>query len=242
MVGMGFLDFLIGGNTLYYEGCLTRAVSKKTGENYEKIIKLAGIDCINLRDAEICCGSPVVNAGYFQDFADLQKKNERMFREHAVKKILLSCPGCYHTFADKYDMKGIECKHMTVAILEWLKDGKLKIKRKAGEKIAYHDPCHLGRCAGIYREPRDVLKVLGYEVVEMDRNRREALCCGGGGSFRANFPQMSSKIAQLRTKEAEKTGSRILVTPCPLCYEHMKENNGNVEVWEFSEAVLRCIE
>lgn len=61
-------------------------------ENYEKIMKRIGIDFIKLEELEVCCGSPVLNAGYFQSFEILVKKNFSLFKEHAVKKLLPLVP------------------------------------------------------------------------------------------------------------------------------------------------------
>jgi Fe-S oxidoreductase len=51
------------GNTLYYPGCLTHHVLPDIERNYEKILRMLGIDFIFLPGFN-CCGSPVKNAGY----------------------------------------------------------------------------------------------------------------------------------------------------------------------------------
>ena len=99
---MGMLDKLLGGNTLYYPGCMTKFVLKDIESNYEKILRKSGIDFIKLKDLEVCCGSPVLNAGYDNDFKTLAMKNLDVFKKHGIKKIITSCPACYKTFHKDY--------------------------------------------------------------------------------------------------------------------------------------------
>lgn len=68
---------------------------------------------------------------------------------------------------------------LTGSLNELAKDGRLKYTKKLDKKVTYHDSCCLGRYAGIYDEPRQVLESLGAELVEMEDTRQYALCCGG---------------------------------------------------------------
>ena len=88
---------------------------------------------------------------------------------------------------------------------------------------------------GVYEEPREVIKKLGYEISEMELNRLESFCCGGGGGVKSNEPELANKIAKDRIEQAKKTGAKILVTACPLCYLHLKENSKDIEVKDLAE-------
>jgi len=234
---MKFLEKLRGGNVLYYPGCLTKFVVKEVGENYRKILRKIGIDFIELKDLEVCCGSPVLNAGYKEDAKKLAEKNFKIFKEHSVKKIITSCPACFKTFSQEYPklLKNwdIEVKHITQTISEAVKKGKIKPKKVEG-KITYHDPCHLGRYANVYEEPREVIKLAG-DFVEMEFNRENAFCCGGGGGLKSNFPELSREISKERIKQAEEVKVNLLITSCPLCYICLKEASKKINVIEFSQ-------
>lgn len=224
---------LLGGNTLYYPGCLTKSFLPGIQSNYEELLRRAGIDFIVL-DAP-CCGSPVHNAGYEKDFAELAQKNKQMFAEYSVKKIITNCPACYGVLGSM----GIAAEHAVITIKNALERGKLKASGRRGT-ITYHDPCHLGRYAGIYEEPRAVLRMLGYEVREMRCNRERSLCCGGGGGLRSNCEALSNAIAKQRLAEAASVAD-TLVTACPMCYAHFRQNATNMRVLEFSEVVLDAV-
>ncbi len=239
---MGLFNKIVGGNTLFYPGCLMKFVAKDLAENYRKILRKAGIDFIELKDLEVCCGSPVASSGYTQDAKALADKNLKIFKDHAVKKIITSCPACFRMFSQEYPKIvkwDIQVEHVTQTILDALAKGKLKLN-KANETITYHDPCHLGRYCKVYDEPRKILEDLGFKIVEMKFNKENAFCCGGGGGLKANYPKLSEAVAKDRVQQAKETGAKVLVTTCPLCYLHMKETEG-IEVKELSQLIMRLM-
>jgi Fe-S oxidoreductase len=218
------------GNTLYYPGCLSKFVAKELVENYRRILREAGVDFIELSDLEVCCGSPALKAGYADDFKKLAEKNLKVFKEHSVGKIVTHCPACFMIFKKEYpkvlgEKWDIVVEHAT----EVLSQKARKSESQKGE-VTYHDPCHLGRQMGVYEPPREVLKSLGYEIKEMDLVGKESFCCGGGGGVQSNESELADRIAKDRIKMAKKTGAKILVTPCPLCYMHLKKNSEGEDI------------
>ena len=96
-------------------------------------------------------------------------------------------------------------------------------KKKKGAKVIYHDPCHLARGLNIISEPRRIVKSLGYEVVEFDRNKKKGLCCGAGGGLALLAHNEARRVAELKIEEAKETGAQILVTFCPQCKRMLNE-------------------
>jgi heterodisulfide reductase subunit D len=243
---MGFLRKIFG-NTLYYPGCMMKFVTKQQNENYKKILKVLKIDFIQLSEIELCCGSPVLKAGYEEDYENLARKNFEIFKKHSVKEIISPCPACVHTISGyKKIIKDFDMEVKNAMEVIYEKINKLKKKKekeeekeKKREKVTFHDPCHLGRYQGIYDLPRKILENLGYEVVEMYHSKNFSLCCGAGGGFRANFEELSRKIAEKRISEAKEV-SNILVTSCPLCYYQLKEagDKKGIKVYEISDLLM----
>ncbi len=225
---MGFFNRLFARNILYYPGCLTKFVLEDIMNNYRNILDQINIDFITLKEKEVCCGSPVLNAGYEQDFDELKRKNLQLFDEHGVKKIIVNCPACYHIFSKHYNFK---VEHITQTILKKIDYFDMRFN----EKITYHDPCHLGRYSDIYGEPRKILKKIGFKVVELEKNKQDSLCCGGGGGLKANYSGMANKIAKNILKNVK---TKKLITTCPMCYAHFKENAKDVEILELSEVLI----
>ncbi|MHA1863079.1 MAG: (Fe-S)-binding protein, partial [Candidatus Thorarchaeota archaeon] len=106
--------------------------------------------------------------------------------------------------------------------------------------ITYHDPCHLGRHCDIYDEPRTVIeKVSGSPLVEMERTRDNATCCGNGAGLRTLFPDKAKKIGTERVKHATDTGAKVLVTSCPFCKNMLESQSGeDLTVYDLPELVL----
>ena len=109
--------------------------------------------------------------------------------------------------------------HISEYAIKLLKEGKLKITKEYKKKVAYHDPCTLGRYTDVYDEPRDILKMIpGLELVTMEREREEAWCCGAGGGQVICNPEWSAETAMERLEEAMNAGAEVLVVGgCPTC-------------------------
>jgi len=241
---MSFLSKIFSShNTLYYPGCLTKFVAKDLLDNYRRILRQMKIDFIELSNIELCCGSPALKAGYFKNFQGLAEKNLKIFQDHGVTKIITNCPACFMIFKLEYpkvlgEKWNIEVEHITQTIQNSIKieNWKLKIGNSGHTgPVTYHDPCHLGRQMGVYDEPREIIKKLGYDIKEMTLNKIESYCCGGGGGVQSNEPELSKRIASDRLRQAEETGAPILITSCPLCYMNLKDSAQQIEVKELSQ-------
>lgn len=217
----------MGGNTLYYPGCMSRFAAPEYVENYRKILQKMEVDFIEIPEFN-CCGSPVVNAGFEEDFIGLIKKNLDIFKKYGVKRIITNCPSCCKVFRKDYEIRTF---HITEVIAENL--DKLE-KIYDDEPVCYHDPCHLGRGLGIYEAPRRILEVVGFEITEMDNTKERSLCCGAGGGLKANNPKLSDEIGKKRMSQCK---TKKLVTSCAMCVRHLKENSKGVEVLELSEVL-----
>ena len=226
-------------NTVYYPGCVTKFVYKDLYKNYKFLLNKAGIDFIELKELEKCCGSPVINAGYKKDYTDLINHNKEKFNETGVKKIITNCPACFKILREAYPE--LEVEHAAVTLFKALLKNKLRIKKKVNENITYHDPCHLGRHSGVYEEPRQLLKSLGYEVNEMIRNKENSLCCGAGAGMQNNYKELSKKVTKKRLNQALSLKVKKLVTACPMCYHQLKKYSKDLKVLELSEVLINGI-
>jgi heterodisulfide reductase subunit D len=153
-----------------------------------------------------------------------------------AERVIVSCAGCLKALRTDYPEKfGIELPpvlHITEYADQLIRDGRLRPRRQLkGMRIAYHDPCHMGRELGIYDAPRDVLRSIpGVELVEMDPSREAAMCCGAGGGLRLFAPDLAKRIAADRVRAAEVTGARIVASSCPFCEHNLcagKELSGS---------------
>jgi len=98
------------------------------------------------------------------------------------------------------------------------KDHHYKIRHR----VTFHDPCHLRKGLGIWREPRDILRSLPtVDFVEM--NEPDA-CCGFGGIFSLYHYDLASKIGEKKARNIEQSRSEIVATGCPGCKIHIEDS------------------
>ena len=135
-----------------------------------------------------------------------------------MKKIVTLSPHSYNAMKNNYLAK-FEVFHYTQLLRDLIKAGKLHVKEFKA-KVTYHDSCFLGRYNNEYDAPREILTAIpGIELIEMERNRENAFCCGGGG---ANFYTDilgggKDSPSRIRVREAYDTGANILAVACPIC-------------------------
>ncbi len=225
-----WLEFEVSDSpTLYFAGCTASFKLQNLAKSTASVLKKLGVEFTVAGREEYCCGSPFIRTGQMDIAKHLFEKNMRVWQRMRIERIITSCPGCYRTIARDYPKLAkelgyefeIEVLH-TVTILNEALDGRRV--RKANILATYHDPCHLGRHMGMYEEPREVMKKLGIKLVEMERNRELALCCGAGGGLRSQFREISFEIGRWRVEEAAATGAEYLVTCCPFCEFHLSKS------------------
>ena len=187
-----------------------------------------------LLENERCCGHDLLLQGDREGFEALARANMEEFERHGVKKIITNCPEGYYTLRVDYPKilgdTGIEVLHLTEVIAPLLQKGELSLG-KLDKRITYHDPCTLGRCSGLYDQPRTALtSVAGLELVEMEQNRERSLCCGA--SPWAHCGSVNRQVQEQLLGQAEATGAETLVTACPKCQIHLKcaQKTGNGQV------------
>lgn len=230
---MDVLGRKLFGKVLFFPGCTLKYKAKNLLENYEKVLNQIGVSYVKLDGIEQCCGMPALNAGYTEDYRRIVDANTQVFSDQNVSRIVTVCSGCHLTFRNDYS--NLKLEHVTQVVAKNLNKLVPKILPTENEEVTYFDPCILGRKLGICHEPRAILQRLGYTVKELDRNRENGWCCGYGGGLKSNSPKTADKIAQQLLARVK---TKKLVTSCPNCYLHLKENAKDVEVLELSELMV----
>jgi Fe-S oxidoreductase len=193
--------------------------AKKLSTTWVKLLQRAGVDFAVLGLEEGCTGDPARRSGNEFLFQMMAESNIEIFENYKVKKILVTCPHCYHSFKHEYPQFGgnYEVIHHTQFLQQLLREGKLKPSREVDGVMTYHDSCYLGRWNEIYQEPRQVLAaVSGRQPVEMSRTGYKSFCCGAGGA-RMWMEEEAPRVNNVRTQEALKTGAKTIATACPFC-------------------------
>jgi len=198
-----------------------------------EILETVGASFTLLGLEEPCCGFPVYLSGAKEEFEKIALENRGRIRRTQAKVLLTPCAGCRKSFADLSGkvapLEGIEVLHIVEYLARLLRGGTLKLSKEFPKRVAYHDPCDLGRHLEIYEEPRTLLRaVKGLELVEFKRNRREARCCGGGGGVSAVDPQLSVRMAARRVQEAVDSGAEVITSACGACKDNLKKGRAKL--------------
>ncbi|NLE76706.1 MAG: (Fe-S)-binding protein [Chloroflexi bacterium] len=211
-------------DTLYFVGCVASFYPAvyAVPQSFCGVLERAGVSFAVLGGEEWCCGFPLVTAGMGQNAHCLARHNVEAVRRSGARRLVTTCPSCYHTWQRTYpemlgEPLGFEVLHATELLASLLDEGRLPLRRLE-QVVTYHDPCDLGRNSGIYEAPRVVLQAIpGLRLAEMAETRQHALCCGGGGDVEMGAPALTEKVAHLRLEQARQTGAALIVTACQQC-------------------------
>jgi len=217
------------GEYFYFVGCLPyfgvifenfHSQTLDIGRNLIKTLNKLGIEPV-VSDDEKCCGHDMLFNGNIDMFKKLAAANIEVIKKAGSKKVIFHCPEGYYIFKNFYTKHfgdlGFEVIHFYDFLAEKLKAGELKVEKSNGV-VTYQDPCRLGRLAGIYDSPRDIINEVATSFVEMERSGENSVCCGTTGWV--NCSTCSKEIQGERLKEAMATGADTMITACPKCNIH----------------------
>ena len=234
---------------IYFAGCAASfdERNKKVARDTISIMKEAGLDVGILGMQEGCSGDAARRAGNEYLFQMLAETNLETFDELGVKKVVASCPHCFHTLGKEYKDYGgedIEVMHHSQLIAHLQSEGKLPEPKHDGS-VTYHDPCYLGRIGGEYDAPRDII---GGVDVEAERHGRGSFCCGAGGAqmwMEESVPEGNDRVNIIRAKELAATGADTVAVGCPFCSTMVTDGlsaiDSNIEVKDIAELVWEQI-
>src|SRR5581483_8727243 len=208
--------------TLLFAGCSAdRPEGRAAAVALAKLMQKAGDDFAILGADESCCGLYARDLGFRDEYTRLRDMNIETIRRAGVGTVVTACGSCRRIWGEypKDDLPSVRVVHGVEYLDELARSGNLKFSKKITKKVAYHDPCHLGRGAGVYDAPRNLLRAIpGVELIEMPRNRRWSSGCGGGGGVPESYPDLAKWSAEDRLAEAKAAGVELLLTTSAVCH------------------------
>lgn len=238
---------------LFWVGCAgsfdDRA--KKITKAFVKILNKTNVEFAVLGTEEGCTGDPAKRAGNEFLFQMQAMTNIEVMNAYEVKKIVTACPHCFNTIKNEYPGLGgnYEVVHHTQFLKQLLNEGRLKVEggKFKGKRITYHDPCYLGRANGEYEAPRDLLRKLEVELIEMKSCKSKGLCCGAGGAQMFKDAEQGDKEVNIhRTEQALDVKPEVIAAGCPFCNTMMtdgvknKEKQSEIDVLDVVEMIANA--
>ncbi|MGH7410574.1 MAG: (Fe-S)-binding protein [Candidatus Methylomirabilis sp.] len=210
--------------------CLVDLFYPEVGEAIVKVLRAqrVSLDC---PEGQTCCGLPLLNNGYHSEAARVARRLLPLF-EHA-ERIVVPSGSCAWMLrkefprlfpsdhesrakAEAMSRKVFEFSEFLVEVL-----GSETVSASLhGKTITYHDSCHLLRGLGVSEQPRRLIRQIeGVRFVEMVGSDR---CCGFGGSFSVQLPEISGAILREKMRNIEATQADIVVADDCGCIMQMK--------------------
>jgi Fe-S oxidoreductase len=245
--------------------------ARDTARGDLQLLRAAGLDVGIAGREEACCGGRAYELGYRGEAANYADDVLNRVKSSGARTLVTACADCYSHFRYIYPKMGkelpVEVLHVSQVMERLLDSGRLRFAEKLPLSVTYHDPCHLGRKGepftgvwegdkldrpmslkragrkGIYDAPRNVLGAMpGVELVEMERIREYAWCCGAGGGVLEAFGDFAASTTVERIDEALATGAEALVTACPWCLRVFKDavadTSADIAVYDLADLAL----
>ena len=209
--------------------------AKKITKAFAKILVDSKISFAVLGSEEICTGDPAKRSGNEFLFQMQAMQNISTLDKYGVKKIVTTCPHCFNTLKNEYPELGgsYEVIHHSQFLDELIKNKKLSFKDGLykGKRITYHDPCYLGRANQVFESPRNLIRKLKAELIEMKNCKSKGLCCGAGGAQMFKDAEKGDKEINIaRTEQALETNTEIIAAACPFCNTMLSDGIKNKEM------------
>lgn len=219
----------------FFAGCAIDFVYPEIGEAVVEVLNKAGFEVL-LPEKQSCCGTPFRISGAYDLAAANALENIKALLNTGVPYIVTACASCASALKQEF-VHVLEAEGKR----EWIDKAQELAKRtflfstfakklvdekrltlqdaRHLEKMTFHDSCHARRFLGVSEEPRTLIKKSGYDIVEAFESD---VCCGMGGSYTVEQPELSSRILQRKIKNIEDTRADLVGMDCPGCIMQIK--------------------
>ena len=245
-----------GKSVALFPGCITDRLFPEQGEAVSTTLRHLGVRVV-IPEGLNCCGLPANNMGddatakvmAKQTISALERSNVDYIVSGSASCVAMIVQDYVHLFrndpkwrerADAIASKVMDFTSFMEGVAA-LPEGSLKTM--ADTSVTYHDSCQGSNALGLKSEPRRLLQdVMGIELKELEEN---TLCCGFGGSFSFDYPEVAERLMNRKLDNAQKTGARVVVTDNQGCIMHLRggcdASKRNMQVKHIAELVAERI-
>lgn len=171
---------------------------------------------------EKCTGDPARRLGNDLLFQQMAEFNIQQLNAAKVGKMVSICPHCVRTIGTDWREFGasFQIEHHSELVARFA--GKLPSRGVGVERVAFHDPCYLGRYRDVYEAPREVIG-RSATVIDPPRSRQRSFCCGAGGGQMFLGEEQGKRVNVARAEELVATGAPVIGTACPFCQSMFRD-------------------
>ncbi|MFX1398051.1 MAG: (Fe-S)-binding protein [Promethearchaeota archaeon] len=166
---------------------------------------------------DFCCGEVYYRTCFPLSDNTLEDRLHSRLSNLGAKKLILFCNECYEAYKHEYNKISEDFEIISIweYIYTAIENQDLKITNKLDLKVAFHDACVVKKYPELLEYPRKIVDATGCEIIELEHNHENALCCGL--SLGLIDKTLIDRTRKKRIEEFKKAGSEYLVTTCPGC-------------------------
>lgn len=199
-------------------GCAQKALNTDINDATIRLLRRLGCEVVVPKGMG-CCGALTHHMGREAEAHGFAAANIRAFmaevRGEGLDAIVINTSGCGTTVKDYGHMfrnEGLAEEAKTVAglacdISELLLRIGLPEGAAKGLRVAYHAACSLQHGQQVKSAPKDLLKRVGFEVVEPADSH---LCCGSAGTYNLLQPEISKELKARKVRTLEAKGPDVI--------------------------------
>lgn len=219
----------LADSTAFFPGCALFAYAPELTSKVSQWLREERIASLTLF---ICCGATFYDVGFFEEYEGYRERAVKFLKEHGIKHLIVSCPHCNHLLPELLEGTGIDVLKLPEVLAEHGMTSGIE------ETLSFHDACYdreCGKFGSAARElfPNAVLKSMGHE-------RRDTLCCGGGGMVSMYAPDYCTYRRNQRLAEIDEVGADRVLSTCFSCVNSLQRGIGTVPVQHYLEQIFDC--
>jgi len=215
----------------FFLGCAQSLLFAEESAAALRVLSRNGCEVITPRDV-VCCGMPAHSYGRLDLVREQARHNVRLFKKAGVDEIITDCATCGSTLKKygEYLKEDPEWAEQAEQFSQNVRDiseflAEITLEKPKGsihKRVTYHDPCHLRRAQQVWKQPRELLRMIdGLEFVELPESD---WCCGSAGSQLITHYETSIQVLERKMDNLETTQAQVIASGCPGC--QMQLNTG----------------
>jgi glycolate oxidase iron-sulfur subunit len=206
------------GHVAMLAGCIASVSFAELNRATIRVLTKNGVS-VSLPKQQGCCGALNAHAGRLDEARRLAKQNIDVCLGESVDAIVTNAAGCGGTLKEYHDLLKDDPAYAEKAkqfvakirdINEYLDQIGIRPPAKPlNRRVTYQDPCHLAHAQRIRSAPRQLLKAIGAELVEMPNSD---VCCGSAGVYNVVQNALSMKLLKAKMDDVSSVESDIIAT------------------------------
>lgn len=215
--------------TAFFPGCALYAYAPELTGKVSQWLRDERIAACTLM---ICCGATFYDVGFYDEFDAYRERVQAFLRERGIEHLVVACPHCAHILPQLVQGTGIDIVRLPDLLVE---HGMVS---DSEETLTFHDACY-DRSAGVFGNAARALFDKA-DIKAMPHEKRDSLCCGGGGMVSVYAPDYCVYRRNQRLAEIDEVAADRVLSTCFSCVNSLQRGIGSTPVQHYLEQIFDC--